>query len=322
MISHVLALLCVIAPVFALILLGRALRGVGLVTEAGAADLHRVVYWVGLPAQLVVAIGSSDVRAFADPRAIVVALAAYWLAFIASWFATARLPPAERGSVLSGVVRGNGAFIGLPVILLLGSTLPASERERVTSIYLVLLGIMVPCFNIGAMIGFMLPRHGLTGAGLRRTVVESLTNPLLIGCAIGIGISLSRVPLFTTTEPVEHAAASALTMLGNAAVPLALLLVGYQLDVALMRRRVALLATTSVVKLLLVPLLTYALGRWAGLDRAALTAVVVLMAAPTAMASVPMARVLGADADLMASIVVVTTAFSLFGMLLWLAVLG
>jgi predicted permease len=322
MIAQLTALLCVIAPVFALILLGRVLKRVRLISDGGASDLQRLVYWVGLPAQLIVAIGSSDVGAFADARAIGLCLAAYWLVWGMAWLATGRLPADARGSVLSGVVRGNGAFIGLPVVLLFAATLAADERVRVTSLYVVLLGIMVPCFNVGAMLGFLLPRHGLSAAGTRAIIAESLTNPLLIACAIGVIVSLTRVPVFTTAEPIQHALAGALTMLGNASVPLALLLVGYQLDWSSARSRVGLIAGTALVKLLALPALTYGLGLAIGIDHAALIAAVVLMAAPAATASVPMAGILGGDVALMAAIVTVTTLGSLFGLLFWLAVLG
>ncbi|MBA2480686.1 MAG: AEC family transporter [Planctomycetes bacterium] len=321
MTAHLVALLCVIAPVFALILLGTGLKRARLIGDAGAGDLHRLVYWVGLPAQLVVAIGSSDVRAYADARGIGICLAAYWIVFVASWFATTRLTPEVRGSVLSGVVRGNGAFIGLPVILLFAATLPLAGGERVTGIYVVLLGIMVPCFNLGAMLGFLLPRHGVSTAGMRAILVECVTNPLLIACAIGVVISLTRVGLFTTTEPILSAFASTLTMLGASSVPLALLLVGYQLDLTRARDHAGLIGATAAVKLLVLPALVYALGKLAGVDDAALIAAVVLMAAPTATASVPMAAILGGDVALMASIIAVTTVGAIAGMLFWLMVL-
>src|SRR4051812_20407705 len=130
-------LLCILAPVFALIALGRLLGRWKVLGEAGARDLHQVVYWLGLPAQLLVQIGANDVRAHADLRALAATLAAYWIGFAAVWAATARMEPAARGCALNGAIRGNGAFIGLPVVLLLGQTLPGPDRDHLTSAYLV-----------------------------------------------------------------------------------------------------------------------------------------------------------------------------------------
>jgi predicted permease len=316
-------LLCILAPVFAVIALGRLLGRLGILGEAGARDLHQVVYWVGLPVQLLVFIGGSDVRAHADLRSLGAALAAYWVAFAIAWLATPRLAPEARACVLNGAVRGNGAFIGLPVVLLLGATMAPEARDHLTSAYLVLLGVMVPCFNIGAVLGFLLPHHGVTAHGLRRALTESLTNPLLAGCALGIVVSLCCPQLVDkhAADPAMRAVASTLAMIGEVAVPLALLLVGFQLDFHLIHRNWRLLSLTAAAKLLLSPALTWACALALGLDPLSRTAAVLLMASPTAMASVPMARMLKADEGLMAAIVIATTVAAPLSLLLWLALI-
>jgi predicted permease len=316
-------LLCILAPVFALIALGRLLGRWKVLSEAGARDLHQVVYWLGLPAQLLVQIGANDVRAHADLRALAATLAAYWIGFAVVWAVTLRMEPRARGCALNGAIRGNGAFIGLPVVLLLGATMAAPERDHLTSAYLVLLGVMVPCYNVGAVLGFLLPRHGVTWHGLKRALVESATNPLLGGCVAGMAVSLwcpSLVDAHAADAPTR-AVATTLRMIGEIAVPLALLLVGFQLDLHLIRRSWRLLSLISAGKLLLAPALTWGCAAIAGLDHLTTTAAVLMMAAPTAMAAVPMARILGADEALMAAMVVATTVAAPASLLLWLAVL-
>jgi predicted permease len=77
----------------------------------------------------------------------------------------------------------------------------------------------------------------------------------------------------------------------------------------------------ALCKLVLVPALTWAAGMALGVEPLALTAAVVLMACPVAVASVPMARMLGGDAELMAALVVLTTVAAPVAMLGWLLVL-
>ncbi len=325
--AHLVTLLCVLAPVFALIALGRGLKRLGLLTDAGTRDLHQLVYWIGLPIQLLVQIGSSDVRANMDLKSLAATLGAYWIGFIVTWLCTFRLEPDTRGCVLNGTVRGNGAFIGLPVILLLAATYPQDQRTHLASCYLVLLGVMVPCFNVGAVLGFLLPRHGVTASGMRHAMFESATNPLLAGCAAGILVSLfcpglAHADPASPSGPAVSAISTILHMIGDLAVPLALLLVGYQMDTGLMRRSWRLLSWITAAKLLALPAMTWAIGRLIGLDPLTLIAAVVLMASPTAMASVPMARVLKADDRLMAAIVVSTTVCAPLSLLLWLAILS
>jgi predicted permease len=323
--SRLATLLCVVAPVFALIALGRALRRFELLGEAGARELHLLVYWVGLPAQLVWQIAASDLREHVDATALAAALVGYWVAFALAWMFSARLAPEARGCAMNGAVRGNGAFIGLPVALLLAANLPPDQGKRLTSAYLVLLGALVPCYNIGGVLGFLLPRHGVTWHGLKRAALESLINPLLIACAIGVALSLWWPSLLRPGAehgPPLRAALSALHMLADLAVPLALLIAGAQLDFGLMRRSWRLLGLTTAAKLLGAPLLGYLAGRLLGVEPIALTAVVIITAAPTAMAAVPMARILGGDDRLMAAMVVASTVGAPASLLLWLALLA
>lgn len=324
--ARLVALAGIVAPVFAVIAVGWVLARRGILREAGAADLHRLVYWVGLPATLVVQIGSCDLRAHFEPHVLVAAAGAYVLVWAATWAGSSRLEPEARGCLLNGAVRGNGAFIGLPVALLLAATLPEGDRERLASGYLVVLGVMVPLFNIGAVLGFLLPRHGATRTGLARAARESLMNPLVIACVLGAALSLAWPGLLRPDAVAEpgtgtRALAAALHLLADFAVPLALLLAGAQLDLHLISQRWRVLASAAALKLAVAPLVTWLIGRWLGLDTPALAAAVLIMAAPTAMASVPMARALGADDRLMGAMVVLSTLLAPATLLVWLAVL-
>ncbi len=60
----------------------------------------------------------------------------------------------------------------------------------------------------------------------------------------------------------------------------------------------------------------------AGLDQPSRMAVVVILAAPTAMVAVPMAAILGGDVELMTAVVTASTALAPLSMGLWLALLG
>lgn len=311
--TDLIVLLAALAPVFVLVGLGLLLRGIRLISPAGVEELNRLVYWTALPAQLFVVVSATDVRHHFDPGALLAALSGFALGLAVSWVATARLGPAARGSIVSGVARPNAAFIGLPVVQLVAKTMPPDQAQAMLTAFSVLLGMMVACFNIGAVAAFLLPHHGLNRAGLWRAVAALPTNPLIIGCAAGVVASLIQPGLLAGTVPGRS-----LELYAGTAIPLALVLTGLQLDLALMRRNTRLLALASAGKLLLVPLLTLAVGWWVGVEHGALTAAVVMMACPVAMASAPMARLLGGDADLMAAFIVATTVAAPFTLLGWL----
>jgi predicted permease len=314
-----LALLSIVLPVFALVALGALLRRLGVLSGPGCADINRLVYWVALPAQLVDTISRSDLAAHVEPRAVAAAAAAYLAALALAWVATASLGPAVRGSALNAAVRSNAAFIALPIALLLAERLAAPNRAALVANFLMLLALMVPLFNFGAVASFLLPQHGLTIQGLRRAGGHILVNPLVIACACGAACSLgaSRAP--PAALAAAHALGQLTSLLGAIAVPLALLAAGAQLDLGLLRRRWGLIAATTAAKLIAVPLLGWALACALGISAEARVAVVLILAAPTAVASVPMAQALGADAEVMAAMVVASTAAAPLTLMAWLA---
>jgi hypothetical protein len=176
---------------------------------------------------------------------------------------------------------------------------------------------MVACFNMGAVAAFLLPHQGFNRIGIQRTLAELPKNPLILGSVAGVAASWIKPGLIdgTVMEP-------ALTLLANLAIPLALLLTGMQLDVSRLRRDPVVLGLATIGKLVVVPALTWAIGTALGLEHEVLVAAVVMMACPVAMASTPMAQMLGGDAELMAASVVATTVCSPLTLIVWLLVLG
>jgi len=164
------------------------------------------------------------------------------------------------------------------------ASLPVADQQYLEGIYVVLMGAMVPSFNVGAVFGFMAPHHGVDRQGLAQTLRELPRNPLIIVCLVGIGLSLIR-PGCSTTRRWRQPVADR-----DAAVPLALIMTGAELEFALIRRCPLLLAVTALAKLVAMPACAWALGRLCGLDHSALIALVVLHASPP-----PWPRADGAD---------------------------
>lgn len=302
-------------PVFALVALGLVLRLINLVGDEGVEALNRLVYWIALPTQLFLVISRCSMLHDVPGWGLVATLTSYLVGMALAWWATAGMSPPARGSIVSGVARPNAAFIGLPVVQLLAATMPSAGAQSLLAAYSVLLGVMVACFNMGAVAAFLLPHQGLTRAGLLRTLSELPKNPLIIGSVAGVVASMVKPGLVdgTLMEP-------ALGMLASLAIPLALLLTGLQLDVSRMRRDPKLLMLATLGKLVVVPALTWAIGLALGLQHDVLVAAVIMMACPVAIASTPMARLLGGDAELMAATIVSTTVCSPLTLIGWLLI--
>ena len=130
-----------------------------------------------------------------------------------------------------------------------------------------------------------------------KTIVK---NPLIGACVIGGMINATglQLPLFGL---------KALSILSNAALPIGLLSVGVGLELKYLKHAKKELVVATVTKLLLFPLLSYGVGLLFGLSGISLSIAVIFGAMPTAVSAYILARELGGDVSLMASIITLQT---------------
>jgi malonate transporter len=98
-----------------------------------------------------------------------------------------------------------------------------------------------------------------------------------------------------------------MSIIGGAALPIALLCVGAALILQFDSARVIGLAVTCVLKLLIMPVVGAALAIYFGLESVAFVVVMLFAATPASPASYVLARQLGGDAPLMAAILSLET---------------
>lgn len=179
----------------------------------------------------------------------------------------------------------------------------------------VTVAIFVPVANLLCVA--VLVRHGEghpQGSAFWRTAKAIVTNPLIVSILIGMALNLGGIGLPPVIGPM-------LETLGRAAIAIGLLAVGAGLDFRAARSSGGTVVVATVLKLAAMPALAYGLSRLCGVDGVALLAIVALNAMPTSAASYILARQLGGDAALMASIVTVQTALSMASLPLVLGLL-
>jgi len=287
-----------------------------MISATGVVELARLTYWVGLPCQLFMVVAGTDLRVVFDLRSASAAVGGFVIGLGLVLWSSRHVAAAERGSLATGMCRANAAFVGLPVIHLAAQTLPPEQGARLMAAFAVLIPVMVPTFNVGSTLGFLLPQHGITRRGVIKVLAELPRNPLIIASLAGVVVSLWR-----SGQGVPGTGGAVLVLLAGSATPMALLATGAELNLTIMRARPLLLVVAGIGKLLLLPGLTWVLGRLIGADPVALAAAVVLMACPAAVASGPMARQLGGDEAVVAAIIVASTLVAPVTLVMWLAVL-
>jgi hypothetical protein len=289
-------MLTALLPVFLLILLGYVFRRTGFPGEGFWLCAERSTYFVFFPALLV------DKLAFARFQAgtalpMALSLMASILCLSAFLLLVSRLV-ALRGPAFSSVFQGSvrfNTFVGLAgASAILGPS-------GLTLAAVALVG-MIPLINL-----ICVPAVAAFGAGRRsgpgRLLLEIARNPLILACGLGFLINLTPVP---TPEGLFRV----FDLLGRAALPIGLLAVGAGLRIQGMAANGSGLVMASALKLLAFPLLAAAFCSILDVQGEARTVAVLFASLPTAVSSFILARQLGGDTELMASIITLQTVLS------------
>jgi malonate transporter len=293
-------------PIFGLLGLGALLRRKLLRDDAIWAGIEKLVFWVLLPSLIVNAL--SGMRLSELPVGGLAGtiwgalLAGTALALLLSRALGAR--HAAMTSILQGGIRFNnlmgfaigGAIWGPPGIALCA----------------VCTGFIVPMVQVVSTLAFAL--GGESRVRPLRLLRQVLLNPLILACAIGFLLSFAG-GLPAGISPMVR-------VLGQASVALGLLCVGAALTLRGLGDRPLVQATTGLLKLGVMPLMTFGLALAVGLGPLPTAIVVMLMALPTAATSYVMARAMGGDAPLMAAITTSEHVFSIITLPLWIWFLG
>ncbi len=285
-----------LVPVFAVILIGVALRRSGFPGDGFWRPADRITYFVLFPALLVRRLAGAELGGL-EAEAMAAALGGAILAMAAGLLAAERalrLPGPRFTSLFQGAVRQN-TYVGLAAA---GSLFgPAGQALAAVAV-----AVQVPLVNL--LSAPVLARYGRDGGGRWRDALRPvLLNPLILACAAGLALNGAGARL----PPVAD---SVLEILARAALPLGLLSVGAGLDLAAVRADHGTVAAATVLKLAVMPAIAWALLVAFGVEGVAVAVGVLFAAVPSSITAYVMARELGGDHGLMAAIIVAETALA------------
>ncbi|WP_316163813.1 AEC family transporter [Bradyrhizobium sp. SZCCHNRI20481] len=294
-----------LAPIFAIIVLGAVLRHSQLVAEPFWIPCERLNYFCLFPSLMYMQVATAELAGISLHSTAVVLLGAVALGglFLTAWSAVRPHPGPVFSSVLQGALRPN-TYVGV-------AAATALYGQAGLSVTALAIAITIPVLNVGSIL--VLALHGSHGARARANIARTvLTNPVILAVVAGAITNLGGLGI---PKPI----ASTLGVLGAASLPLGLLAVGASLDVAAARIAGGPVLQSSLVKLALVPLATYGIGRMVGLNGVPLNTLVLFNALPCTPSAYIMARLLGGDHRVAAGIISFQTAFAVLTMPLVLA---
>jgi predicted permease len=294
------AILLSIAPIFLLIVLGHGLRRGGIPSVEFWNLNDKLVYWVLFPSLLFYKTSTIELSGELVGDYAVVILGGFGGAVAFALLSTAvfRLPGPTATSVLQGAGRHN-TFIALAAAERLYGGEGLAMAALATALLIPVTNITVVSLMVALLRGRAAGGRGLAGAIAR----DLARNPLLISVLGGVAVNLSGVGLL----PVLH---DVTAILGQAALPVVLLCVGANIRVREMTASVGPALLSIAGKMVVFPAVLVGLAVWTGLSPMAVTVAGLFGAVPTAASGYTLARAMGGDAPLMATIITVQTALA------------
>jgi hypothetical protein len=188
------------------------------------------------------------------------------------------------------------SYIALAVASRLGG-------DQGASLMALVIGFAVPVCNMAAV-------HALAhkSGSLPR---ELARNPLLLATVCGILFNLAGLH-------VPDAIESTLSRIGNASIALGLIAVGAGLRWSGIRKSKGIAAYFIAVKLMALPAIAYAMGRWLGLPALQLQIAVLFCALPTASSAYVLATQMGGNGPFVAFLFSTGTMMSVLTLPFWL----
>lgn len=289
-----------LTAIFLVMATGWLLKARSIVSVAHWVGVERLTYQVLFPAVVIHTLAIADlskVPVLAMGLSLVGAILIVAGLLLASRTLLARAGIAGPAftSILQGSVRWN-TFVALA----LAAGLHGREG---TTLMAIAVAAMIPLLNVLCVV--VLARYASgRPMGFAETARSIAINPFIWSSALGLVLNQLQWML-----PV--ALTSYVDILGRASLGVGLLVVGAGLDIGRLAQPRLSHALPILLKLVVMPLLAWALARQFGVTGTALTVTIIAAAVPTATAAYFLARDMGGDAPLMAEITTMQTLFAL-----------
>ena len=296
----------VMIPMAVFLAVGYISKKAGIVTEGAKNFLSKFLFYFAMPSLAFRSVASFDFKESFVPELVLHNLVTMILVFgISLGFMYLLKDKNMRGAAHMAVYRGNQGYIGMYAVKSMFGNLALSKAAVIN-------GFENPLVNILAVTGMEIFRNEKSNSHFLKTIgrvlLKVIKNPFVIAVVLGMFESAVRTNILSVA-----AIDKSLEMAGNIALPLALVLIGASITFSYIRKNLGLVALLSIVKVGVVPLVAWVLGRYIFLlDRADLAVGVVLLGTPVAVSSYVFAREMGANETLMASCIGLSTIMSIF----------
>ncbi len=219
---------------------------------------------------------------------------------LARWL---RYTPSETSSFILSTTLMNCGNLGLPLIYFAFGT----EGLAIAVIFLVCFVIILNTFGIFTAAGGHLPASEALREVYRLPALYAISLALLVK---GFHVMLPEL----LWKPIQ--------MIGHAAIPIILIVLGVQLTHANLRERLGRISLTVGVRLLLSPILAVLIFTLLPADALTRRVLIIQSSGPTAVNAVILATKYDTHPEFVSSVILISTVLSVFTLSLLLAIWG
>ena len=325
------------APIFALMVLGYLFRKIGLIDEKAAGWMNKFVFKVALPVLVFKDLASQDFAGTWNGKFVLFCflVTSVSIAVIALFSKVVVKDKGKRGEFIQSSYRSSAALLGIAFIHNIYGDAASGMGP------LMILG-SVPLYNIFAVIVLMLTADdsdkkkstenefaksdmagkeamaGKTSQGqsalLKKTLYGIVTNPIILGIAIGLLWSLLRIPQPKIFQTI-------VTNISALATPLGLMSMGatFEFKKAIGDIKPALVA--AFIKLFALAAIFLPIAVALGFTGEQIVTILVMLGSATTVSCYIMAKSMGHEGTLSSSVIMLTTFGCSFSLTLWLFIL-
>ena len=296
-------------PIFIIILVGGFLKRIGLLNEGFTSVADKFVFKVALPVQLFRDIAAMDIRADFSGKFVLFCMIATTCMFAATWILGGVFLKDKSmvGAFAQAAARGSAAILGIAFVENIYGSSGMTPMMIVAA---------VPLFNIYSVIILTVTstEGKFNGTLVKKLVVGVVTNPIILGIAAGMIWSLLRLPM-----PVILS--KSVNYIATTATPLALLVLGATFKGREALNKIGPTIAAALLKLVAIPAAIFPFAIHMGFRGSELVAIMIMLASPTTVTCYIMAKNMGGDDTLSASVVMVATLLSSVTLTLWVFVM-
>lgn len=286
-------------PVFLLIGLGTFVKYIKLIPVDNWSGLERLSFFVFVPALMINALYKADFSQISFGGVSAAFLAGMSFTLLAG---LAIRTPVKKifaiddpafSSIYQGFTRWN-PFVALAVV----EKLYGSSGMTIVILGMAVMTVPINVMNV-TVVGWLGNREGKS----QPLIKILLLNPMILATIAGLLLNFSGLKLYAPAE-------TTLEILAGATLPIALILVGAGLQLTMKRNYLSAALFGTVLRLLAGPAIIFVVGHWFGITGSDLMAMTICGGVPTAMSGFLLARQMGGDAPLHATITTMQTALS------------